>query len=97
MQKLKESVGGQAGVFVLQEILYTDPATTKRIRDIKKWLPELQNVREASGCNEYQWRSFNMGRHSSSNVGAPGWSGKNSMLCSRAMILRFYSQYLLSS
>ena len=92
MQNLKESMGVKAGVGVIQEILSTDPATTKRIRDIKKCLPELQNVREASGCNEYQWRSFNMGRNSASNVGAPGWSVKNSMLCSRVMILRFCSQ-----
>lgn len=63
MQKFEESMGGPTGAGVLQEFLSTHPATTKRIKDIKEWLPELQNVREASGCNEYQWRSFNMGRN----------------------------------
>lgn len=61
MQKFEESMGGQARGGMLQEFLSTHPATTKRIKDIRSWLPELENVREASGC--HQWRSFNTARN----------------------------------
>lgn len=41
---------------VLQEFLSTHPNTQKRIKDITKWLPELEQIREASNC--YQWGGF---------------------------------------
>lgn len=46
-----------------QEFFSTHPNTLKRIHDIKQWLPELESVKELSGCYEYQYKLFNDYQH----------------------------------
>lgn len=41
---------------MLQEFLSTHPNTSKRVHDIQSWMPELEQIREASNCNH--WGQF---------------------------------------
>lgn len=42
------------------EFFSTHPATSKRISDIQKWMPQLLQIRESSGCYEYgRFHNFN--------------------------------------
>lgn len=44
----------QAGL--MKDFLSTHPNTTKRIADIKLWMPDLENIAESSNCNS--WSKF---------------------------------------
>ncbi|EMG48212.1 hypothetical protein G210_1265, partial [Candida maltosa Xu316] len=51
-QAEKRLGGGGVGLGNL-EFFSTHPATSRRIQDIEKWMPQLMQIRESSGCYEY--------------------------------------------
>lgn len=53
MKSAEKSFGGMAMRGPVSDIFSTHPNTTKRIDDIKKWMPELRSIRENSGCYDY--------------------------------------------
>lgn len=52
------SRGGGVAAASLQEFFLTHPGTPRRIANIEKWMPELENIRESSGCYEHQFGLF---------------------------------------
>lgn len=38
----------------IQQFFSTHPNTNKRVHDIQQWLPDLERIKESSGCYEYQ-------------------------------------------
>ncbi|KAK6199427.1 peptidase family M48-domain-containing protein [Scheffersomyces amazonensis] len=58
MNEAEQQMAGQFRGVALQEFFSTHPATSKRIHDINQWLPDLEHIKEASGCYEYQFGRF---------------------------------------
>lgn len=59
MQDWENRAKGKVRTPYFQEFFSTHPNTTKRMGDIRLWLPDLQTIRESSGCYEYQFGLFN--------------------------------------
>ncbi|CUM64438.1 uncharacterized protein PRCAT00002042001 [Priceomyces carsonii] len=55
-EQMKRQQNLREGYF--QEFFSTHPATSKRIKDIQSWLPQLKTIEESSGCHEYQFGEF---------------------------------------
>lgn len=51
----------------LEGFLSTHPTSHKRIQDITGWIPDLQALKETSGCYEHQFGLFNDLNHTSQN------------------------------
>lgn len=47
----KRAVG--MGDTLIGQFLLTHPNTTKRIHDIRLWMPQMEQIKEASGCGHY--------------------------------------------
>lgn len=53
-------VSQEGGYLNTWEFFSTHPATSRRIADIQKWMPQLLQIRESSGCYEYgRFYNFN--------------------------------------
>ncbi|KAK6463604.1 metalloendopeptidase activity protein [Scheffersomyces coipomensis] len=57
MHQAEQSFNGMGDSKLLQ-FFSTHPQTEKRIHDIQHWLPELEHLKESSGCYEYQFGKF---------------------------------------
>lgn len=53
-QRMQTFEGKAQSSGALLEFLLTHPATTKRIKDIESWMPELLSIQESSDCHEYK-------------------------------------------
>lgn len=59
MHYFEEQQLGRIRTPLFNEFLSTHPNTNKRIHDIQSWMPELNNIRESSNCNQFmQFRNF---------------------------------------
>lgn len=58
MYEFEQRAGGRKAP-LLQEFLSTHPNTTKRIKDIQSWMPELQSIKETLDCHQFnEFRGF---------------------------------------
>lgn len=63
-ERLKGRYKGVLGDY-LEGFLSTHPTSQKRVQDITGWIPDLQALKESSGCYEHQFGMFNDLHHNS--------------------------------
>lgn len=63
MYQWESSQTGIRSPNMIQEFFSTHPNTKKRIESIQQWMPDLERIREASNCFEYQMSPFNDALH----------------------------------
>jgi Zn-dependent protease with chaperone function len=58
MDQVEKTMQGAYDTTQVQEFFSTHPATKKRIADIQSWMPRLEQLKEGSGCYDYQFGHF---------------------------------------
>ncbi|EDK36039.2 hypothetical protein PGUG_00137 [Meyerozyma guilliermondii ATCC 6260] len=54
MNQWEQQTQGPAREGAVQQFFSTHPNTQKRVHDIQSWLPDLEHIKESSGCYEYR-------------------------------------------
>ncbi|RCK56043.1 Mitochondrial metalloendopeptidase OMA1 [Candida viswanathii] len=60
MSQAEQRLSGRVPATQMLEFFSTHPATSRRIADIQKWMPQLLQIRESAGCYDYgRFHNFN--------------------------------------